>query len=139
MLKMKYKIGHMHGDDALLLPLTSVHQKCLIIFFFIVQLHYMVKYTFLLYELDGHALAREPLPGVKKFTFFVDLSLVIITITTCIYIGIVCLILAREQSIRFFKKKQCLFTSNYMTSTRIIFPLFFCFNRISSSNLKKTF
>ena len=56
----------------------------------------MVKYTFLLYELDGHALAREPLPGVKKFTFFVDLSLVIITITTCIYIGIVCLILARE-------------------------------------------
>ena len=38
--------------------------------------------AFSLYNLYGHSLAQEPLPrpGVKKFTIWVDLSLVIITI-----------------------------------------------------------
>ena len=46
--------------------------------------------TYSLYDLYGHALTLEPLPGVMKFTIWVDFSLVIITLY------LICLIYAWE-------------------------------------------
>ena len=48
--------------------------------------------VFSLYDLYGHTLAQEPLPGVMKFKNLVYPSLVIITI----YVYLVCLIYAWE-------------------------------------------